>query len=82
MERAVSASEANRNFSELLRQVEHGESVAVTRHGRVVARLVPSTAGEDVERQRRAEAMRALLGQLTKQPALNLGKITRDDGYD
>jgi len=82
MERAVSASEANRNFSELLRQVEHGESVAVTRHGRVVARLVPSAAFEEAERKRRAAAMRTMLDELAKQPVLNLGKITRDDGYD
>lgn len=82
MERAVTASEANRNFSELLRQVEHGESVAVTRHGRVVARLVPSEEMERAEEKRRAEAMRKLVAQLADLPLRHLGKITRDDGYD
>lgn len=82
MDRAVTASEANRSFSALLRHVEHGETVAVTRHGRVVARIVPSRSTEEVERRRRAAAMRALLDRLSELPTLNLGKITRDDGYD
>ena len=82
MDRAVTASEANRSFSALLRHVEHGETVAVTRHGRVVAHIVPSRSTEDAERKRRAAAMHALLDRLGAQPAMNLGKITRDDGYD
>ena len=82
MERAVTASEANRGFSALLRHVEDGETVAVTRHGRVVAHIVPSRATEDIERKRRADAMHALLDRLSEMPTLNLGKITREDGYD
>jgi prevent-host-death family protein len=33
--------EAKAHFSALLAEVEAGEEIAVTRHGRVVARLVP-----------------------------------------
>ncbi len=33
--------EAKSRFSSLLAEVEAGEEIAVTRHGRVVARLVP-----------------------------------------
>jgi prevent-host-death family protein len=40
----VSVAEAKAKFSELLKRAEAGEEVAVTRHGKVVARLVPPTA--------------------------------------
>jgi prevent-host-death family protein len=39
--RKVPASEAKAHLSELLDKVERGETIAITRHGRVVARLVP-----------------------------------------
>lgn len=41
--RAVQVVEAKAKFSSLLAAVEAGEEVAITRHGRVVARLVPDT---------------------------------------
>lgn len=37
----VSVVEAKSRFSALLAEVEAGEEIAVTRHGKVVARLVP-----------------------------------------
>jgi len=46
MDRAISASEANQRFSELLRDVAAGESVTVTSHGRPVARMTPVDRGE------------------------------------
>lgn len=39
--RNVSVVEAKSRFSALLAEVEAGNEIAVTRHGRVVARLVP-----------------------------------------
>jgi prevent-host-death family protein len=39
--RTVTVVEAKRRFSALLIEVEAGEEIAVTRHGMVVARLVP-----------------------------------------
>lgn len=39
--RSISVVEAKSRFSSLLAEVETGEEIAVTRHGRVVARLVP-----------------------------------------
>ena len=41
MDRSVSAAEANRNFSSLLRSVGEGATVTITRHGRPVARMTP-----------------------------------------
>jgi prevent-host-death family protein len=39
--RNVSVVEAKSRFSALLAEVEAGNEIAVTRHGRIVARLVP-----------------------------------------
>ena len=50
--RSVQAAEAKAKFAELLRDVERGEIVAITRHGRTVARIVPEV--DDAERKRRA----------------------------
>ena len=52
--RAVPTTEAKSRFAELLRVVEYGESIAITRHGKTVAHLVP--AG-DRERASRKEAV-------------------------
>ena len=41
--RAVQVVEAKAKFSSLLAAVEAGEEIAITRHGRVIARLVPDT---------------------------------------
>ncbi len=42
MEKSVSAADANRKFSELLRGVRQGRSYVVTSHGEPVAKLVPA----------------------------------------
>ncbi len=41
--RTIQVVEAKARFSALLAAVEAGEEIAITRHGRVVARLVPDT---------------------------------------
>lgn len=41
--RTVAVVEAKSQFSALLAAVESGEEVAITRRGRVIARLVPDT---------------------------------------
>ena len=40
----VPIAEAKAKFSELVKRVEAGEEVLVTRHGKVVARLAPPAA--------------------------------------
>ena len=37
----VSVAEAKMKFSELVKRAEGGEEIVVTRHGKVVARLLP-----------------------------------------
>ncbi|AWP23038.1 hypothetical protein C4901_06600 [Acidiferrobacter sp. SPIII_3] len=41
MDKFISAAEAHRQFSALLREVREGRRYVVTRHGRPIARLVP-----------------------------------------
>ncbi|QCB94485.1 type II toxin-antitoxin system Phd/YefM family antitoxin [Cellulomonas shaoxiangyii] len=42
--RTVTATHASRGFSDLLDAVEHGETIAITRAGHVVAEIRPAAA--------------------------------------
>ncbi|HKN75683.1 MAG TPA: type II toxin-antitoxin system prevent-host-death family antitoxin [Candidatus Acidoferrum sp.] len=82
MEKTVSAADANRKFSELLRGVRKGLSYVVTSHGKPVARLVP--AGDDTSN---AEAARSALLHRLKSQKLPKGadprhRWTRDELYE
>jgi prevent-host-death family protein len=77
MDDAVSAADANRRFSELLRHVRRGKSVVVTSHGKAVARIVPMTDRDRTTRGARA----ALLSRLRAQPVVDIGRWSRDELY-
>ncbi|HLY55305.1 MAG TPA: type II toxin-antitoxin system prevent-host-death family antitoxin [Stellaceae bacterium] len=80
MEEVISAAEANRRFSNVLRGVRSGRSYVVTSHGTPVARIVPVT-DESLNAAREA-AKRVLLERLAAQPALGLPRWSRDELYD
>ena len=42
--REVQATEAKAHLAQLLSEVEHGETIAITRHGKPIAHLVPAEA--------------------------------------
>ena len=44
--RTIQATEAKAHLAELLRTVERGESVAITRHGEAIAHVIPARAGK------------------------------------
>lgn len=48
--RAIGAFDAKTHFSSLLEQVEKGEQIIITKHGRAVAKLIPAeiVAKEDI----------------------------------
>ncbi len=48
--REVQSTEAKARFAEILRNVEQGETIAITRHGKTVAHLVPARDQEQAER--------------------------------
>ncbi len=55
--KAIEAQELESHVSEILREVESGETVEVMRHGQVVARVVPAQAqAPDKEAIRKALA--------------------------
>jgi prevent-host-death family protein len=78
MEKAISAADANRKFSQVLRDIREGHSYIVTSHGRPVARIAPV----DADTQRREAAKAALLKRLRSQPVVNIGRWTRDELYE
>ena len=78
MNKAVSAADANRRFSELLRTVKKGGSVIVTSHGKAVAKITP--VAEDERAAKRARS--TLFARLRKEKAVNAGRWTREELYD
>ena len=74
----MTASEANRNFSAVLRAVSQGARVRVTSHGRPVA-VVSSPTGDADSETRRAAAFAELKRHLAKVEHVTVGSWTRDD---
>ncbi len=62
----VTATEAKARLAELLRTVEAGETVVITRHGKKIAHLVP--AADQERAQRRAAVQRFLEKRATWKP--------------
>jgi prevent-host-death family protein len=84
VQRSVSAREANQQFSRILRDVEAGAEILVTRRGQPVARIVPAAPPS---RERRLtpeqEAAHARsMERLRKGWNLGGGKFDRDELYD
>ena len=78
MDKPISAADANRRFSELLRTVKKGRSVIVTSHGKPVARITPFGGNEQVL----GTARSALFTRLRKERPVDAGRWTRDELYD
>lgn len=76
MDRAISASEANQHFSELLRDVAAGESFTVMSRGRAVARVLP------VDRDRNRRSVERLLKFVADLPVRHAGQWSRTDLYE
>lgn len=75
---AVSAAEANRNFSTVLRHVREGRSIVITSHGRPVARIVPFERGDGIERTARS----LLFARLRATRIRKASSWTRADLYE
>ena len=57
--REVPTTEAKSHLAELLRAVEYGESIAITRHGKTVAHLVPAVDQKRAAQKEAVERFRA-----------------------
>jgi prevent-host-death family protein len=75
--KVVTAADANRNFSELLREVRKGRSVTITVHGTPVAKLAPLDDRDSAV----DEARRTLLARLRRQRAVKAVAWTRESLY-
>jgi prevent-host-death family protein len=79
--RRISAAEANRKFSELIRAVRDGQSVVVTSYGKPVMHCMP--ASEDDREQSRRQARAAHRKRVLARPVQNIPKTwTREDLYE
>jgi prevent-host-death family protein len=78
MPAAVSAADANREFSKLLRRVRQGQAFVITSHGQAVAKIVPVSGDDKV----RAAARTTLFKRLRSQRGGDVGRWTRDELYD
>jgi len=76
--KTVTAADANRHFSRILREVSQGEHITVVSRGRPVATIAP-IRGSGGERQ---SAKRLLLERLRHQPAVGARCWTRDELYE
>ena len=79
--RTVSLMTANQEFSRLIREVERGEGVLITRRGHPIAKLVPYAA-DKTEDPEWAAAYRRMMAQLEEGASLGGLKIRREELYD
>ena len=77
MEKEISAANANREFSRVLREVRSGFSYVVTSHGKPIARIAPVQ-----EKRRSSRARVLLLRRLRAQRVINIGRWGRDELYE
>lgn len=69
--REIQASEAKTHLPQLLDEVERGETLVITRHGRAIARIVP----EPLQQQKEIDEAIAGIKTLRKRAA----KLTLDE---
>jgi prevent-host-death family protein len=77
--REIQASEAKTHLPRLLDDVERGETLIITRHGRAIARLVPEVDKKREDIRRAIEEMKAArkgAGKITVEEILS----ARDEG--
>ena len=70
--RQIQASEAKTHLPSLLDDVERGETLIITRHGKAIARLVPDDAARKEEIRKAIVDIRALRKTM---PGLTLEEI-------
>jgi prevent-host-death family protein len=78
--REIQASEAKIHLPQLLDDIERGETIVITRHGRAIARLVPEDA---MRRQGRGEAVERLKALRATMPQVRLEELLamRHEGH-
>lgn len=75
--KTINASEANRYFSRILREVAQGEAYTIISRGKPVASMLP--AGRESAQRRQAKS--DLLKRLDSQPVTGEREWTREELY-
>ena len=75
--KTISAREANRHFSNLLREVSSGEGITILSRGKPVATISPAS----IDRPQKNAARLSLLKRLDKQNVSGSRNWTRDELY-
>jgi prevent-host-death family protein len=78
MKKTITVTDANREFSKLIKAVKKGNSFVVTSHGEAVARITP--VDRDTEEGERKK--KEFLDYLRAKPVRNIGRWTRDELYE
>ena len=73
MEKVISAADAHRKFSRVLRDVRKGQTYMVTSHGKAVACISPF-------KEDHANAQVPLLNRLRDEPVARIGRWSSDKG--
>jgi prevent-host-death family protein len=78
--REIQASEAKTHLPQLLDEIERGESIIITRHGRPIARLIPEAV---MRRDGQAEAVERLKALRATMPRVPLDELMamRHEGH-
>ena len=76
--KTISAANANRQFSKILREVSHGESYTVTSRGKVVASIQSATQNEKMKKATRG----LLLERLNKVKSIEIPPWKREELYE
>lgn len=78
--REVQSSDAKTHLTQLLSDVERGETIVITRHGRPIARLVPELPQRIEQVQRTMDQIKALRAT---GPSFSLAEIlaARHEGH-
>lgn len=76
--KTISAANANRQFSKILREVSHGEAYTVTSRGKVVASIQSATQNEKMKKATRGR----LLERLQKVKSIEIPPWNREELYE
>jgi prevent-host-death family protein len=77
--REIQASEAKTHLPQLLDDIERGETIAITRHGRLVAHLTPAASHDDARIGRALAAITALRKKTRSMTSADI-LAARDEG--
>lgn len=73
--RQVRATQAKARLAALLREVERGETIEITRQGKAVAHLVPADVQNLAERKRAVNKLRQLRAEWGDHVPFTVGEI-------